>query len=80
VQFLRARQELLVFSGTASDHIDTSRARGLGAAHLKAFLDFAERGPIALAAQDRGSENGPESPFEEAVARELERRLRHSRS
>jgi hypothetical protein len=41
---------------------------------LKHFIEFAERGPAALAEAVHGSVGGPESPFEVAVARELARR------
>ena len=68
VAITRARQELVVFSGFVADQIDPARTRAIGAQHLKAFLDFAERGAIALPAQPTGSMGGPESPFEEAVA------------
>ncbi|WP_238121316.1 MULTISPECIES: DUF3320 domain-containing protein [unclassified Xanthobacter] len=68
VAITRARQELVVFSGTRADDIDVARTKGLGVHHLKTFLDFAARGAVALAGQDRGSLGGPDSPFEEAVA------------
>jgi len=71
VAITRARQELVVFSGFTADQIDPARTKALGPQHLKAFLDFAERGAIALPAQDKGSLGGAESPFEEAVATEL---------
>lgn len=74
VAVTRARQELIVFSGFTADQIDTNRAKALGVQHLKTFLDFAERGSIALPAQDSGSVGALESPFEEAVAEELEKR------
>lgn len=68
VAITRARQELLVFSGTEAEHLDLARTGKLGVRHLKAFLDYAARGPAALAAPDRGSAGDAESPFEEAVA------------
>lgn len=71
VAITRARQELVVFSGTRADDIDRDRTKALGVHHLKAFLDFAARGAVALAGQDRGSLGGYESPFEEAVAEAL---------
>lgn len=73
VAVTRARQELVVFSGFSADEIDTSRTKAIGAQHLKAFLDFASRGAVALAAQDAGPVGGFDSPFEEAVAAELVR-------
>ncbi|TGV54562.1 hypothetical protein EN792_076635, partial [Mesorhizobium sp. M00.F.Ca.ET.149.01.1.1] len=74
VAVTRARQELIVFSGFAADQIDPNRTKAIGVQHLKAFLDFAERGAVALPAQERGSVGALESPFEEAVAAELEKR------
>ena len=74
VAVTRARQELIVFSGFTADRIDPSRTKALAVQHLKAFLDYAERGAIALPAQDIGSVGGFESPFEEAVAKHLEQR------
>ena len=68
VAVTRAREELHVFSSITSDMIDTTRAKGLGVAHLKNFLDYAQRGAIALPAMDTGSLGPPESPFEESVA------------
>lgn len=74
VAVTRARQELIVFSGFTPDQIDISRTKALGVHHLKTFLDYAERGAIALPAEDRGSVGGHDSPFEEAVAAQLQKR------
>jgi len=74
VAVTRARQELVVFSGFTADQIDPTRTKALAVHHLKTFLDFAERGSIALSAQNSGSMGGFDSPFEEAVAAQLERR------
>lgn len=74
VAVTRARRELKVFSGIRAEDIDLNRSKMLGVAHLKAFLDYAVRGVIALPAQDTGSQGGFESPFEEAVATMLGRR------
>jgi len=71
VAVTRARRELRVYSSTKSEHIDIGRAKGVGVAHLKTFLDFAERGAIALPAATEGSVGGIESVFEEAVAAAL---------
>lgn len=67
VAITRARAELHVFASVEAEDIDLSRTRARGVADLKAFLDFARRGPVALPAQDKGSLGGVESPFEEAV-------------
>ncbi|MBP2444130.1 DUF3320 domain-containing protein [Rhizobium leguminosarum] len=73
VAVTRARQELVVFSGFTADQIDPTRTKAVAVQHLKTFLDYAERGAIALPAQDIGSVGGFDSPFEEAVAAQLER-------
>jgi very-short-patch-repair endonuclease len=74
VAVTRARSELKVFSGIRADDIDLSRSKAIGVRDLKAFLDYAARGAIALPAQDAGSLGEMESPFEQAVAAQLERR------
>jgi very-short-patch-repair endonuclease len=74
VAVTRARSELKVFSGIRTDDIDLNRSKALGVRHLKAFLDYAARGAIALPAQDAGSLGEMESPFEQAVAAQLEKR------
>jgi very-short-patch-repair endonuclease len=74
VAVTRARRELKVFSGIRADDIDLDRSKATGVRHLKAFLDYAVRGAIALPAQDTGSQGEMESPFEQAVAAQLERR------
>lgn len=74
VAVTRARQELIVFSGFTADQIDPTRTKALAVHHLKTFLDYAERGPIALPAQTMGSVGGFDSPFEEAVCAQLEQR------
>jgi very-short-patch-repair endonuclease len=74
VAVTRARHELIVFSGFTADQIDPTRAKGLAITHLKTFLDYAERGSLALPAQNLGSVGGFDSPFEEAVAKQLEQR------
>src|SRR5258708_39859716 len=74
VAVTRARRELKVFSGIRADDIDLDRSKATGVRHLKAFLDYAVRGAVALPAQDTGSQGEMESPFEQAVAAQLERR------
>lgn len=71
VAITRARRELHVFSSIRSDQIDLGCTRALGVRHLKNFLDYAEKGPIALPSRDEGSLGPAESPFEETVAEGL---------
>ena len=68
VAITRARQELHVFSSIRAEQIDLDRTRAVGVRDLKAFLDYAERGSIALPSRDEGSLGPAENPFEEAVA------------
>ncbi|MTH77047.1 DUF3320 domain-containing protein [Paracoccus aestuariivivens] len=68
VAVTRARAELHVFSSISADQIDLTRTKARGVRDLRAFLDYAQRGAVALAGQDLGSLGGVESPFEAAVA------------
>ncbi len=68
VAITRARRELHVFSSIQAEQVDLGRTRADGVKHLKSFLDYAERGAIALFSRDEGSLGPAESPFEEAVA------------
>lgn len=75
VAITRARRELLVFSSLRADMINLARTKAVGAAHLKTFLDFAERGPIALPSADSVRAAAEcESPFEQDVHDALIRR------
>lgn len=67
VAVTRARAELHVFASIGAEQIDVTRTRARGVGDLKAFLDFAGRGAVALAGQDSGSVGEADSPFEEAV-------------
>lgn len=71
VAITRARSELHVFSSLTADQIDLSRTGARGVQDFKAFLDFADRGAIALAGQDSGSLGGVDSAFEAAVRETL---------
>jgi very-short-patch-repair endonuclease len=75
VAISRARWAITVVSSIRAGDIDLSRTKSKGAALLRTYLDFAERGMDALksAISDDGSRQ-PDSPFEIAVARELEKR------
>tara|TARA_R110002049_G_scaffold130820_1_gene289278 strand:+ start:7775 stop:13804 length:6030 start_codon:yes stop_codon:yes gene_type:complete len=68
VAITRARSEMMVFSTMHPDKIDLSRTNARAVADLKHFLNYAERGPDALAAAVHGSLGDFESPFESAVA------------
>ena len=70
----RARREMTVFTSFDPGMIDKNRTSAEGVHHLKDFIEYADRGPRALAAADKGSLGGADSPFEEAVTLALRRR------
>ncbi len=72
VAVTRARQELVVFSSFKADELNAERSKARGVNDLKAFLEYAEKGPEAIAARIEGSVGGFDSPFEEAVAGALQ--------
>jgi very-short-patch-repair endonuclease len=74
VAVTRARHELRVFSSLRGDQMDLSRTKAAGVRDLKHFLEFAERGPRALAEAHQGSQGDFDSPFETAVAQALGRK------
>lgn len=74
VAISRARAEMVVVTSFDPSMIDLGRTKAEAIRDLKDFLTFAKVGPSALEAFDRGSLGGVESPFEEAVADELQRR------
>jgi very-short-patch-repair endonuclease len=71
VAITRAREQVILFSTLLPEHIDTARASGQGVADLKAYLDFARRGKVALLAQSSPTGLDPDSPFEIAVINAL---------
>ncbi len=73
VAITRARKQLLVFSTIRPEQIDLSRTKSTGVHHLRAFLDYARRGPIAL--QDSDPHHNPvtDEPFEQSICSELVR-------
>lgn len=72
VAITRARQELHIFASVRADQIDLTRTKALGVKHLKGFLDFAARGPVALPSQDDGSLGPVENVFEAAIKAAIE--------
>ncbi len=69
VAITRAKHEVLVFSGLRADQIDLTHTRARGVRDLKHFLDYAERGPKALAAATTASAAvEADSEFERMVA------------
>lgn len=74
VAISRAREQVVIFSTLLPEQIEPARARGQGIADLKAYLDFARRGKVALLAQSSPTGLDPESPFEMAVLTALRER------
>jgi len=74
VAVTRARREMTVFTSFDPGMIDLTRTSAEGVRDLKTFIEFADRGPRALAETSRGSLGGADSPFEEAVTDALRRR------
>lgn len=70
----RARREMKVYTSFEPGMIDLTRTASDGVRDLKAFIEFAERGPRALAEANKGSMGGVDSPFEEAVMMALRQR------
>ncbi len=75
VAVTRARRAMVVIASMTANDIDLQRTDAEGAKLLKSFLDYAERGPVALAsAITEANERGADSPFEQEVGDELARR------
>jgi very-short-patch-repair endonuclease len=74
VAITRARQSMSVISSMTAADIDLTRTGAEGAKLLKAFLDYAERGPESLPPLSAEVAAAADSPFEQAVADELVRR------
>jgi len=73
VAITRSRREMLVFTSFEPSMIDLNRTNARAVRDLKHFIEFAQRGPKALAEAIQGSVGGYDSPFEEAVAEGLRR-------
>ena len=73
VAITRSRREMLVFTSFDPSMIDLNRTNARAVRDLKHFIEFAQRGPNALAEAVQGSVGGYDSPFEEAVAQGLRR-------
>ncbi len=72
VAVTRAKHEVVVYSGLRPDQIDLTRTRAKGVRDLKYFLDYADRGPKALAVASGASGKAePDSEFEKMVADRL---------
>ncbi len=71
VAVTRSREAITLVSSIRSDYIDLNRTGSRGARLLRAYLDFAEHGPSAMASESVENGGDFESPFEQAVAQSL---------
>jgi len=74
VAITRARREVLVFSSMRGDQINLSKTRSRGVRDLKNFLDYAERGPSAIA---EATQYNPDADFDSPFEREVCEALRN---
>ena len=72
VAITRARRELVVFGTLRADDITLTPTTPAGVRDFKHFLDYAERGPVALAQATEVPRAMTESPFETAVMEVLQ--------
>ncbi len=70
VAITRAKEQVVVFSSIHGSQIDLARTSAVGAAHLKDFLDFAEKGTVGAVGQ-AGEAAVTTAEFPAAVARVL---------
>jgi len=74
VAITRARRELHVFAALQPEHIDLNRTRAKGAADLKRFLQYTQRGLEVASAASEGSGPGDGGKFLQVVCRALQAR------
>ncbi len=73
VAITRAASEMVIFTSFEPSMIDLNRSKSEGLRDLKHFLEFAQRGPVAIAeaVTATGGPDDFDSPFEAAVAKQL---------
>ncbi|PQE01776.1 regulator [Mycobacterium sp. EPG1] len=69
VAITRARQRVEVVASLGPGQIPPSKNENVE--HLRAYLDYAERGQVTLALDTGSTGLGPDSPFEESVLRTI---------
>ena len=72
VAITRARYEMKVFSTLRADQIDISRTSSEGVASIKAFLEYSEKGKMALPFKENINNTTP-SYFERMISEEIEK-------
>lgn len=68
----RARYEMKVFSSLKAEDIDLYRSNAKGVQYLKSFLEYAERGKVALMHMEYGVKKKAKDAFVESVAKVLQ--------
>lgn len=68
----RARYEMKVFSSLKAEDIDLYRSNAKGVQYLKSFLEYAERGKVALMHMEYGEKKKAKDAFVESVAKALQ--------
>ncbi|MFT7651227.1 MAG: very-short-patch-repair endonuclease [Candidatus Azotimanducaceae bacterium] len=68
VAVTRAREQVVVFSSVKSEDLSPTRCKSRGLKDLKLYLEFADKGQKALAAQTEVTDREFDSPFEAEVA------------
>jgi very-short-patch-repair endonuclease len=71
VAISRAREAVVIYSTLMPEQIDLAKVRAAGVRDLRHYLEFAIRGPKALAEQVAPTGLDPDSPFEVAVIKVL---------
>lgn len=72
VAVTRARREMILFTSFDPSMVDLNRTSARAVHDLRHFVEFADKGPKAIARAVNGSVGGYESPFEQYVAEALQ--------
>lgn len=67
VAITRARELVEIYTSLRPEDIDLTKTRAAGVRDLKAYLDYALRGPGAIVAESTPTGREPDSPFEREV-------------
>jgi hypothetical protein len=71
VAITRAREAVEIYTSLRPEDIDLTKTRSVGVRDLKAYLDYALRGPAAIVAESNPTGREPDSPFEREVLQVL---------
>jgi hypothetical protein len=78
VAITRAREQVVVFASIKPDQIDLGRSRAIGVAHLRAFLEYAERGAKVLSEivtpAEAATPPSIRTPFEDSLRSAIQER------